>query len=540
MIAVLVVALVIVAVVGLPLFLVLGGGSLIGYLSSDLSPALFIASCFRPVATNSLFLAIPLFTFAGYLMSESKAPQRLVRLSRATVGWMPGGLAMVAIAACAGFTAFTGASGVTIVALGGLLMPALLKDGYPPVFSLGLLTSGGSRGILLPPSLPLIVYAMIAGLSMEGVESSENAPPPDETPIVETAAAPSAPDAAPTVDDGEDEAAVMARAAGKAPPPKEPAAAAPVDDEDEAAVMAKAAKKPPATPPVATAPTPVAAAAPMPAEPSEPAEAKTPDQVSVNRLFVAGAFPAALALLVAGAYAAWIGIRKKVPRTRFSWKELGGALWEAAWEIPIPILIVVGIYGGYFTAIDASAITVAYVFIVEVLIYRDIKWRDLARVCRESMVLVGAILLIIMSALALTNFFLHAEVPQKLFAMVKEHISSPLTFLIVLNLFLLVVGCLMDIFSAILVVVPIITPVALHFGINPIHLGIIFLTNLEIGYNTPPVGVNLFVGSLAFRRPMTEMVKSILPFLVLSILVLIVVSYWPDLSLALVRWTGVK
>jgi tripartite ATP-independent transporter DctM subunit len=263
-------------------------------------------------------------------------------------------------------------------------------------------------------------------------------------------------------------------------------------------------------------------------------------QVTVDRLFVAGAIPGLLALGLVALYALYFGIRHKVPRSKFSIRELLVATREMAWEIPIPLIVVVGIYGGFFTAIDGAALVAAYTLIVEVFIYRDIPIRKLPIIFREAMVLVGGILLILMSATALTNFFIDREVPQKLFELVRANISSPLTFLIVLNVFLLAVGMLMDIYSAIMVVVPIIIPVALHYGINPVHLGIVFLTNMEIGFNTPPVGVNLFVGSLAFRKPVIDLIRAILPFLLISFVALILVTYWPDLSLFLVNALGVE
>lgn len=513
------------ALAGLPLFLVLGALALLGYLSSGQSLELFYAANIRPVATNPIFLAIPLFTLAGYLMAESGAPNRIVRLSRAAVGWMPGGLAIVALVACAGFTAFTGASGVTIVALGGLLMPALLKDGYPERFTLGLLTTGGSRGLLFPPSLPLIVYGMIAGLAMEGASQWRAEPGPGTEPTAQSAASPEAPargDVEKALDDE------MDRLLDDGEPE-------PADDDDlgvdiEAEVAA-----------IRSGAGPSGSGADSGAERATVAgPAAAPTQVSVDRLFVAGALPGAFALLLVAVYSIVVGVRHRVPRAPFAWPELGRALWASAWEIPVPLIIVVGIYGGFFTAMDAAAIVAAYVFVVEVLVYRDIRPGQLPRIFRESMVLVGGILLILMSALALTNWFIDREVPQRLFALIRDSITSPFTFLLILNVFLLIVGCLMDIFSAILVVVPIITPIALHYGIDPVHLGIVFLTNLEMGFSTPPVGVNLFVGSLAFRRPVVVLYRAALPYLALSLVALLAITYWPDLSLFLVRLTGVE
>ncbi len=517
------------ALAGLPLFLVLGALAILGYLSSGQSLELFYAANIRPVATNPIFLAIPLFTLAGYLMAESGTPNRIVRLSRAAVGFMPGGLAIVALVACAGFTAFTGASGVTIVALGGLLMPALLKDGYPERFTLGLLTTSGSRGLLFPPSLPLIVYAMIAGLAMEGAgQWTEEARIAPGVETVEAAPSEGARDDAQKAIDEEvdrlleeDEDQPSGKEGGESDGDLG------LDVEAEVAAMRQAASGAGA-----------GEEARLDKGPAAPASA--PTQVSVDRLFVAGLLPGLFALLLVALYSMVVGFHNRVPRTPFAWPELGRALWSSAWEVPIPLIIVVGIYGGFFTAMDAAAIVAAYVFVVEVFVYRDIPLRRLPHIFRESMVLVGGILLILMSALALTNYFIDREVPQRLFALIRDSITSPFTFLLILNVFLLVVGCLMDIFSAILVVVPIITPIALHYGIDPVHLGIVFLTNLEMGFSTPPVGVNLFVGSLAFRKPVVVLYRATLPYLGLSLAALLVITYWPDLSLFLVRLTGVR
>ncbi|HOH77773.1 MAG TPA: TRAP transporter large permease subunit [Myxococcota bacterium] len=576
MTAITMIVLFILALFGLPLFLILGTGAMVGYTASGNVLELYFAAFYRQVSTNPVFLAIPLFTLTGYMLAESKAPGRLVRISRACLGWLPGGLAMVALLTCAIFTAFTGASGVTIVALGGLLLPALLKDGYPRQFTMGLLTSSGSRGILFPPSLPLIVYAMIAGMTLQNIDAqtlaeirkpkavveqvaaSSDAPPARVEPSPQAEVDPVA--AALAAEDEKDGGAVAAEPKAEVDPVA--AALAEEDEKDGGAVAAE---------PKAEV-DPVAAALAEEDEAERPAvdgeavaaqEAASADSVaavvpggaedvpasddgepfmmpSVDRLFVAGAVPGAFALLMIAIYAAWFGRKHKVPRTKFVLVEVFRAIRAIAWEIPVPIIVVGGILGGFFTAVEAAAFAAAWVFVVEVFIYKDIPIRRLPVVFRESMVLVGGILLILMSAQALTNFFIDVEVPQKLFTAVKDTISSPLTFLLVLNVFLLAVGMLMDIFSAIMVVVPIVAPVAVYYGINPVHLGIVILTNLEIGFNTPPVGVNLFVGSLAFRRPIVELVKAVLPFLIISVFALILITYWPSLTLWLVELTGVR
>ncbi len=543
------------ALLGLPLFLVLGAGALSGYAASGNQLELYFASFYRQVAGNPIYLAIPLFTLTGYLLAESRAPERLVRISRAALGWLPGGLAIVALVTCAVFTAFTGASGVTIVALGGLLLPALLKDGYPQRFSMGLLTSSGSRGILFPPSLPLIVYAMIAGMTLQNIDAdtlAEMRRAQTGVEVVEMADAGAAAGAAAgtkpgSVDDqiaaalAEVDGADTGAGAGAGAKPGSvddqiAAALAEVDGEDTGAadedVDRDASQSQPAAVETVVA-TP--AVSPEGVDDAEPFM-----QVTVDRLFVAGAVPGLLALLMIAFYAGWFGRKHKVPRTPFRVGELLRATRDMAWEVPVPFIVVGGVLGGFLTAVEAAAFAAAWVFVVEVFIYRDVPFKRLAAVFRESMVLVGGILLILMSAQALTNFFIDVEIPQKLFGMVKSTISSPLTFLLILNVFLLVVGMLMDIFSAIMVVVPIIAPVALYYGINPVHLGIIMLTNLEIGFNTPPVGVNLFVGSLAFRRPIVELVKAVVPYLLIGVIALVLITYVPGLSLWLIQAFNVK
>jgi len=549
------------ALLGLPLFLVLGAGALSGYAASGSQLELYFASFYRQVAGNPIYLAIPLFTLTGYLLAESRAPERLVRISRAALGWLPGGLAIVALVTCAVFTAFTGASGVTIVALGGLLLPALLKDGYPQRFSMGLLTSSGSRGILFPPSLPLIVYAMIAGMTLQNIDAdtlAEMRRAQTGVEVVEMADAGAGrgaggePAARGSVDDqiaaalAEVDGAGAGAGAGAGTTATKPgsvddqiaAALAEVDGADSGAGAAgenvdrDASQTQPAA---AVAVVATAAVSPESVDDAEPFM-----QVTVDRLFVAGAVPGLMALLMIAFYAGWFGRKHKVPRTPFRIGELLRATRDMAWEVPVPFIVVGGVLGGFLTAVEAAAFAAAWVFVVEVFVYRDVPFKRLAAVFRESMVLVGGILLILMSAQALTNFFIDVEIPQKLFGMVKSTISSPLTFLLILNVFLLVVGMLMDIFSAIMVVVPIIAPVALYYGINPVHLGIIMLTNLEIGFNTPPVGVNLFVGSLAFRRPIVELVKAVVPYLLIGVIALILITYVPGLSLWLIQAFNVK
>jgi tripartite ATP-independent transporter DctM subunit len=418
-------ALVLLALLGAPLFAIIGLVAVLSFSGAGIDSSAVMVELYR-IASNPTLVAIPLFTFAGYVLAESKAPGRLVDLARALFGSFPGGLAVVALVTCALFTAFTGASGVTIVALGGLLYPILLKEKYPEGFSLGLITTSGSLGLLFPPSLPLILYALIA-------------------------------------------------------------------------------------------------------------------KVSVDQLFAAGIIPGLFLLVILSAYAMWKGKVFNVPRTPFSVAGAWRAARAAGWELPLPVIVVGGIYSGVFTATEAAAVTAFYVLIVEVFITRDLRLTtDVPRVMRESMLLVGAIMMILGAAFGLTSYLIDEEVPMQLFELTRTVISSPLVFLIILNLFLIVVGMMMDIFSALIVVVPLIIPVAAAYNVDPVHLGIIFLTNLEIGYLTPPVGLNLFISSLRFGKPVFTVVRATVVYIGMLLLALLLITYVPDLSLWLVRVLGVR
>jgi len=404
---------------GAPLFTVFSGLTLFLLFFSDIDSSAMIIEMYR-IATTPIFVAIPFFTFAGYLLSESKAPRRLIGLTDALLGWLPGGLSIIALITCSAFTALTGATGLTIIALGGILLPALLQGKYPEKFSLGLVTNSGTLGLLFPPSLPIIIYAIVS-------------------------------------------------------------------------------------------------------------------KVPINHLFLAGLLPGILMILLLSVFSVQKAIIAEVPRTRFNTTQMFKALRDAIWELPLPLVVLGGIYSGYFAVSEAAAITAVYVFLVEVVIYRDIKWRELPQVMRKSMVLVGGSLIILGAALGFTNYLIDAEVPMQLFNLFKAYTDSPFVFLILLNLFLLVVGCLLDIFSALIVVVPLITPVASAYGINPIHLGIIFLANLQIGALTPPVGMSLFISSLRFEKPMSKIISASLPFIIVLLLVLAIITYVPWFSLALLK-----
>lgn len=415
-----VILLILTALVGVPLFCVIGSITLYAFHLVELDSAVIIVEMVR-LASAPALLAIPLFTFTGYILAESNAPARMINLSRALFGWMPGGIAVVAFISCAFFSAFTGVSGVTIIALGGLLYPILRSEKYSEKFTLGLLTCSGSMGMLLPPSLPLILYGIIA-----------------ETPI--------------------------------------------------------------------------------------------------DKLFVAGIIPEIMLITFLSIFSVRKGLARDRKRVKFSMPDTLTALREAAFEIPLPIIVIGGIYSGLFTATEAAAISAAYAIIVEVFIYKDLRlFKDIPKVIEKSMVLVGAILIILGVALGLTSYLVDAQVPMKILEWMKEYIGNKWIFLMVLNIFLLIVGCLMDIFSAIIVVVPLIKPIAMNFGIDPIHLGVIFLCNLEIGYSTPPVGINLFISSSRFDKPILELYKAALPFLAILMIGLVLITYVPPLSLWLVN-----
>lgn len=404
------------AILGGPIFVVMALAAMVAFYYADISLSAVAVEIYRISSAHSL-LTIPLFTFAGYLMAESKSPQRLLRLTQSLLGWLPGGVAIVSLVICAFFTAFTGASGVTIIALGGLLYPMLLKEGYNEKFTLGLITTSGSLGLLFPPSLPLILYGIIA-------------------------------------------------------------------------------------------------------------------KVDIDKLFLAGLLPGILLIVVLSIWSIINGTRKKEESVKFEWSAVVAAAKDARFEIPIPFMILGGIYGGIITATEASAITAFYVLIMECFLYKDLNLiKDVPKVIKESMTLVGAILLILCCALGLTNYLVDEEIPMQILEVMQEFITNKYVFLLCLNIFLLIVGALMDIFSAIIVVVPLILPISQEFGVDPIHLAIVFLTNLEIGYITPPVGINLFISSFRFDKTVLSLYKASLPYLGLLLIALIIITYVPWLTL---------
>lgn len=410
--------LILLIIFGLPVFVGMIAAAMLGLYTSQVEFSAILIEIFR-LANAPILLAIPLFTFAGYLLSEGGTSARLVRFSRSLFGWVPGGLGVVALVSCSFFTAITGATGITIIALGGLLLPALISEKYNENFSLGLMTTSGSLGLHFPPSLPIILYGFVSGASIE-------------------------------------------------------------------------------------------------------------------KLFVAGLIPGILMVGILCLFSILMGKRWKLERPPFSVTEFFSALKQAAWELPIPLLIIIGIYSGLSTATEAAALTVAYVLLIKIFIFRELSLsRDIPKIMIESTKMVGGIMIILGAALGFTNYLVDAFIPMKILEVMEGMVQSKIGFLLILNLFLILVGCMMDIFSAILIVVPLIMPLAEKFGINPIHLGVLFLANLAIGYNTPPVGLNLFIASSRFERPIMQLYKATLPFLLLLLITLLLITYWPALSLFL-------
>ena len=403
------------AFLGAPVFTLIGAGAMYLFAAAQIDSSAVIVEMLR-LASLPALIAIPLFTFSGYILAESKAPQRMLALAEALFGALPGGLAIVALFTTALFTAFTGASGVTIIALGGLLYPMLSKQGYPEKFTLGLLTTTGSLGLLFPPSLPIILYGLVA-------------------------------------------------------------------------------------------------------------------KINIDSLFKAALLPGALLLVVLSIYALYTARKAGIKPLPFRMGALKKAARASAWEIPLPFVIIGGIYMGLFTASEAASVMAFYVLVTEVLIHRDLKlFSDIPRVAVKSMLLVGAIFMVLGTALGLTNYIIDAQIPAKLFGWLQAYVPGKFLFLILLNAFLLVIN-MIEIFSAIIIVVPIIVPVAAQYGRDPIHLGVIFLLNLEIGYMLPPLGLNLFLASSRFHKKLPTLYRAILPFLLILLAMLGLVTYLPSLSL---------
>lgn len=417
----LVIVLLLMLLLGAPLFAVILAATILGFYSSGIDLTVITAELYR-IANTPLLVALPLFTLSGYLLSESNTSERLLRLTRAWFGWMPFGLAIISLLTCAVFTAFTGASGVTIIALGALLLPVLIKEGYDAKFSLGLVTTSGSLGLLLPPSVPLILY----GIIVQQINIGE--------------------------------------------------------------------------------------------------------RFTLTQLFMAGMLPSLLMIALLTLWALWANRHVKLDKTPFNWPEAFAAIRAIAWELPLPLFIIGGIFGGVLAISEVAAVTALYVLIVEVFVYKEIRLAGLSKVMSEAMQMLGGILLILGVSMAFTNFLIDAEVPMHLFDWIKSHVDNKLSFLLLLNLFLLVLGAILDIFSALVIVVPLIVPIAVSYGIHPIHLGIIFLANMQIGYLTPPVGMNLFIASYRFNKSIGELYQATLPFMLILLVAVFIITYIPWLS----------
>lgn len=410
--------LIILCIIGTPLFSVIAASAMFGYASQEIDLMAIVIEIIG-ISDMPFLSAIPLFTLSGYLLSESNAPKRLVALTDVFLGWMPSGLAIVSILACALFTAFTGASGVTIIALGAILYPALKEDGYSDKFNLGLITTSGSLGLLFAPSLPLILYGVIA-------------------------------------------------------------------------------------------------------------------EVSIDNLFKAGILPGLMMIILLSFYSFSVNAKNSKSGRSFNLKKALITLKECAWEIPLPFLVLGGIYSGFFAISEAAALTALYVFIVEVVVLKEIKFIDLPSLMRESMIMVGGILIVLAVSLASTNYMIDSGLPQKIFGLVSEVVDDQITFIILLLLFLIILGAILDIFSAIVLVVPILLPIAEMYEINQIHLGIIFLSTMQLGYLTPPVGINLFIASYRFDRSIIDVYSSTIPFFLILLISVILIAFLPSLSIVFI------
>jgi C4-dicarboxylate transporter, DctM subunit len=413
------VALFVAFLLGTPVFVVMAGYAVLLFFLAGTPVAAVPAETFRLVIQPTL-PAIPLLTVAGYVLAEGGASSRLVRAAQSLFGWMPGGLAVMAATVCALFTTFTGASGVTILALGGIILPALIKEGYPEGFSLGLVTASGSLGLLFPPSLPVILYGVVAG-------------------------------------------------------------------------------------------------------------------VAIDHLYIGGLVPGLLMIGLVAAYGVLVGVRSKAPRPRFEAREAVRALWGAKWDLGLPLLIIVAVGSGFATIVESAALGAAYAIIVEVTVFRDVHpTRDLPRVLVHASTLVGSVVILLGVALGLTSYLVDAEVPTRLLGWVQAHIHSQWEFLLTLNLLLLVLGSVLEIYSAIVVLAPLIAPLGAAFGVDPVHLGVVFLANLELGFLFPPMGLNLFLSASRFGKPLPLLYRKALPFLVIMSVGVLLITYVPAITTGIV------
>jgi C4-dicarboxylate transporter, DctM subunit len=407
--------LILASVLGMPAFATLGGVALVLFWGAD-QPIASISIAHYSLVTNASLPTLPLFTLAGYFLAEGGAPKRLVRVFYALFGQFRGGPAIVTVLVCALFTSFTGASGVTILALGGLLMPVLVGARYTEKDALGLLTGSGSLGLLVAPCLPLIVYGIVA-------------------------------------------------------------------------------------------------------------------QVPIGEMFLGGIIPAIVMMAATAIWGVWRGSASGAELRKFEWAEARAALWDGKWELAMPVVAFVALFGGRATPVEAAAVTAFYAFLIETALYRDLKvFRDLPRVMAECGLLIGGVLLILGVSLGFTSYLVDAQIPAMAIAWTQQNIHSRFVFLLLLNIFLLVVGCLVEIYPAIIIEVPLLAPLGAAFGIAPVHLGIIFLANMELGYLTPPVGLNLLMSSYRFKKPVPEVLRSVLPVVAVMALGVLLITYIPALT----------
>jgi tripartite ATP-independent transporter DctM subunit len=404
---------------GAPIFVGLGGLAVFFFWNDFVPISAIPAETYRIVVSPTL-PTIPLFTLVGYILAESGASHRMVKLFRVLFDWIPGGTPIFVTVLCGFFTALTGGSGVTILALGGLMYPLLRKEGYSELFSLGLITVAGSLGLVFPPSLPAIIYGVTAG-------------------------------------------------------------------------------------------------------------------VSIKEIFIAGIIPGILLVSLVAGWAVWQGNVQKIEKVPFNLKLVMKTVYETKWEILIPFLILFGIFGGFTTLVETAAITVVYTLIIEAFVYKDLPLRELQRIIVDCATLIGGVLIILGMAMGLTSYLVDAQIPTALLHWVKAAVSSKYLFLFLLNILLLLVGCLMDIFSAIIVVVPLIAPLGNYFGVDPVHLAIIFITNLELGFLTPPVGMNLFLSAYRFNKDMPTIYRATLPFFLVRLLAVLAITYLPFISVGILR-----
>jgi tripartite ATP-independent transporter DctM subunit len=411
------------ALVGAPVFVAMGGAALLLFFKDGTPVAAVTADIYRLMVSPTL-PAIPLLTVCGYVLAESNASTRLVRFFRALFGWMPGGVAVLVAAVCALFTTFTGGSGVTIMALGGLLYQIMRNEGYSERFSLGIVTAAGSLGLLFPPSLPVILYSIVAN-------------------------------------------------------------------------------------------------------------------VPADSLYIAGLLPGLLLVVMVAIYGIQVGWKSQTSRQPFSLREALAATWSAKWELSVPVVMILLFTSGFATMVETAAIAFAYAVVIECFVTRDIHpVRDLPKVLVDAGVLCGSVLILLASALGLTGWLVDAQIPDALLGAVKAHISSPLVFLLVLNGALLILGSVLEIYSAIIVLAPLVAPIGAAFGINPVHLGVIFLANLELGFLFPPAGLNLFLSSSRFDKPLPQLYRHVVPFLIILGIGVLIITYVPQLSTGFLSLLG--